>query len=128
MATISSHVLDSVIGTHAAGIRVECYSRSSNDTSDLLFDVVASAEGRISENILTSSTDTTTEYELVFHSADYYQSASLPDDGYQILNKVVLRITLPESDANYHLPIMLSPHSYSVWWSGNPDTAGKNKP
>jgi len=123
MATISSHVLDSVIGTHAAGIRVECYQRSSDGSSVILFDVFASAEGRVSESIDTSNTGKDTEYELVFHSAAYYQSASLPDDGYQILNKVVLRIVIPEPDATYHLPIMLSPHSYSVWWSGNPVTA-----
>ena len=123
MATISSHILDSVIGTHAAGIRVECYQRSSNGSSHRLFDVIASSEGRISKTIDTSNTDAGDEYELVFHSAAYYQSATLPDDGYQIMRKVVLRIELPEPDATYHLPIMLSPHSYSVWWSGNPVTA-----
>jgi len=123
MATISSHVLDSVIGTHAAGIRVECYQRSSSGSSVLLFDVVASAEGRLSQSIDNSNTDSGTEFELVFHSAAYYQSATLPDDGDQIMRKVVLRIELPEPEATYHLPIMLSPHSYSVWWSGNPVTA-----
>ncbi len=120
MAQISSHVLDSVIGTHASGIRVECYKKASDDTGQLIFDVVASAEGRISESVDTTGSDT--EFELVFHAADYYRSVQLPDDGYQILTKVVLRITLPEPGDSYHLPIMLSPHSYSVWWSGKPGT------
>ncbi len=124
MATISSHVLDSVIGTHAGGIRVQCFLKASDGGSQLLFDAVASAEGRVSEHIeLLDHSEA--EYELVFHSAEYYQSMPLPNDGYQILNKVVVRISIPEADATYHLPIMLSPHSYSVWWSGNPDVTKK---
>jgi len=120
MAIISSHVLDSLVGTHASGIRVECYQRTPDGKSTLVFDVEATLDGRISEAIEVVPD---AEYELVFHSADYYNSRQLPDDGYQIINSVVLRISMPNADANCHLPIMLSPHSYSVWWSGNPPVA-----
>ncbi len=87
----------------------------------MLFDVVASEEGRISQSI--GVMDANAEYELVFHSAEYYRSMQLPDDGYQILKEIVVRVVIPDPDCAYHLPIMLSPHSYSVWWSGNPDVA-----
>lgn len=117
MATVSSHVLDSVIGTHASGIRVVCYQRNADAQTTPIFDVCATAEGRISETVNVQSG---AEYEMVFHSADYYQSMQLPDDGFQVLKTVVVRIEMPVPDAKYHLPIMLSPHSYSVWWSGNP--------
>jgi len=120
MATISSHVLDSVIGTHASGIRVECYQRDKVGGSTLLFDVLASSDGRISETISANVAQTCKDLELVFHSADYYQSMQLPDDGFQVLKTIVVRIELPDPDEKYHLPIMLSPHSYSVWWSGKP--------
>lgn len=120
MATISSHVLDSVIGTHASGIRVECKRRSSDGSWRPVFNSVATVQGRISEDIDAAADRSDTEYELIFHSADYYQSQSLPDDGYQIMKKIVVRITLPDPADNYHLPVMLSPHSYSVWWSGKP--------
>lgn len=120
MATISSHVLDSVIGTHASGIRVKCYQRSKGGGSSLVFDVEASAQGRISENVEIKSTQECKDFELVFHSADYYQSMKLPEDGFQVLKTIVVRIELPDPEEQYHLPIMLSPHSYSVWWSGKP--------
>ncbi len=120
MASISSHVLDSVIGTHASGIQVECFHYSKNKALQQVFDVVATAEGRIAEKISTAGWGENPEIELVFHSADYYRGFALPDDGYQIMEKVVVRISLPDPDGSYHLPIMLSPHSYSVWWSGKP--------
>lgn len=120
MATVSSHVLDSVIGTHASGIRVVCYQRAANGSSTPVFDITATAEGRISETV---NAQPGAEYELVFHSADYYQSMQLPDDGYQVLKTIVVRIEMPDPEAKYHLPIMLSPHSYSVWWSGKPPAA-----
>jgi len=123
MAIISSHVLDSVIGTHASGIRVQCIRRTSNGQSEVVFNVVASDEGRISETVAVESDSTVQEYELVFHSADYYKKMQLPDDGYQVVSVIVVRLNLPDPDQKYHLPVMLSPHSYSVWWSGKPPAA-----
>jgi len=122
MATISSHVLDSVIGNHASHIRVECYRCSADGQSTRMFDVVASDEGRIAEtvDVAADKAGQETQYELVFHLADYYRKMQLPDDGYQVLQTVVVRISLPVADDKYHLPIMMSPHSYSVWWSGKP--------
>ncbi len=125
MGTLSSHVLDSVIGTHASGIRVECYQRLPNGSWTQVFDTQASDEGRISESVGTLEDPADTEYELVFHSKAYYERMTLPDDGYQIVNTVVVRVVLPEPDAKYHIPIMLSPHSYSVWWSGQPNASSR---
>ena len=120
MATISSHVLDSVIGTHAAQIRVQCFARSSNNQHQQIFDVIASDEGRISETFTMNDSNKNTDYDVVFHSAAYYKKLQLPDDGIQIVKTIVLRISLSDPEEKVHLPVMLSPHSYSVWWSGNP--------
>lgn len=118
MATISSHVLDSVIGSHAAGIQVQCYRRSASGEATLLFDKSANEQGRVSEAIDMPQSGDPADVELVFHSRQYFETQSLPDDGYQIMNVVVVRLSLPDPHANYHVPVMLAPHSYSVWWSG----------
>lgn len=120
MATISSHVLDSVIGTHAAGIRVECFRREHNGATMRVLDCHADEQGRICETLNFDQDDQHVQYELVFHAKAYFAKQALPDDGYQVLSAVVLRLDLPDAQGNYHLPIMLSPHSYSVWWSGAP--------
>lgn len=113
MAIISSHVLDSVIGDHARGIAVECV-RVSDRTS--LFSVFAGDDGRISENV---DIHPNTEVELLFNTARYFAGRNpLPADGGQILNAVVVRLQLPDANRKYHLPVVLSPHSYTLWWSG----------
>jgi len=119
MANISSHVLDSVAGTHAAGIRVECYRRDSSGNSALVFDVLANDQGRISEAVETWTHDTLVEYELVFHSKAYLKSTGITEEPGQIMETIVVRLSLMDADENYHVPIMLAPHSYSVWWSGS---------
>lgn len=115
MATISSHVLDSVTGTHAAGIRVSCLRRDINGATTVLFDKKACEQGRISESVDSSHAN---EIELIFHSRDYFAQRPTGGNAHQILNEVVVRLALPDDDGNYHCPVMLSPHSYSVWWSG----------
>ncbi len=115
MATISSHVLDSVIGDHAGGLRIQCYQINSPTDRNLLFDVVASGEGRIAEEIKVADSSSV---ELVFQSAEYFSSRGMSEQGIQIMPEVVVRLALPDSSAKYHIPVMLSPHSYSIWWSG----------
>lgn len=119
MATLSSHVLDSVSGDHASGIQVQCYLINSLTDRTLLFDVIASAEGRIAEEVDLSATSAAAPVvELVFQAAGYFGKFELADDGFQIMPQVVVRLALPDATARYHVPIMLSPHSYSIWWSG----------
>ncbi len=118
MATISSHVLDAVIGSHAAGIRVQCFRRNSPTEAALVFDVHANEQGRISETVEIPTGNPSADYELVFYSRDYFLNKHLPDDGFQIMEVVVIRLSLPDPAEKYHIPMMLAPHSYSVWWSG----------
>ncbi len=113
MATISSHVLDSVVGDHARAIAIDCIRVSDRS---VLFSSIANREGRISETV---AIEPSAEYELVFHTAAYFADRHpLPSDGGQILNCVVVRLQMPDPDGKYHIPVMISPHSYNIWWSG----------
>lgn len=110
-------MLDSQAGTHAAGIRVQCIRRDSAGASQVLFDKHADDQGRISERVEVLNVNEPMDYELVFHSKAYFQNIEFQENAWQILPVVVIRLTLPDAAGNYHIPMMLSPHSYSVWWS-----------
>ena len=73
MATVSSHVLDSVRGTHASGIRVQLYRRFVDAPSELVFDRKADPEGRVSEEVEVEKATREAEYELVFHNGAYFE-------------------------------------------------------
>ena len=114
MATISSHVLDSVIGDHAKQIGIDCF-RIKGEQRESVFSVIANEEGRIVENVKGHVAGDV--YEVVFKSADYFASQPNTSPSRQIMHEIVVRFTIPEQEERIHIPIMLSPHAYSVWWS-----------
>ncbi len=115
MATVSSHILDSVTGGSAAGIRARLFHCDRDAGKTLVFDVFADVEGRICESF--DSGGASGDYELILHSADYF-SRFMPDtNDWSIVQSVVVRFVMPAPATRCHIPILLSPHSYSVWWS-----------
>ena len=115
MAMVSSHVLDSVSGAHAAGIRCQLF-RLEGDRRRPVFDVSADTEGRFAERVELGEADRGAEFELVIHGADYFaaQGRALQSP----VRTVVLRFTMDDDTRRYHLPVMLAPHAYSACWSG----------
>jgi 5-hydroxyisourate hydrolase len=116
MATISSHVLNSVDGTHADGLRVQCWRLLDDGSRELAFTVNSGADGRIGAEVDVDPNDPGREYELVFHTGEYFDAHGPAEDP-RIMRSVVFRITMPDADAKYHMPIIASPHGYSTWWS-----------
>jgi len=111
MAIVSSHILDSVSGASAGGIRCELFQLMDDSSRQAIFDVLADHEGRISETLDIDSTNLGCEFELVMHAADYFSEPTA------VVRTVVIRFVTNDIDKRYHLPVMLSPHSYSTWWS-----------
>lgn len=108
--TVSSHILDSTTGGSAIGIRVQLFTLASDGSRQCLLDTRASDEGRVVEAFDIASE---TECELVFHSASFFGSSA----DCSPVQQAVLRFTTRTDQTRYHLPVMLAPHSYSVWWS-----------
>ena len=117
MATISSHALNSVDGSHAAGIAVALYRIGPSDAREVVFETATDAGGRISETLAADSVDASAQYEMVLRIGDYFADQGLVEEGSQIVSDVVVRFAMPDPEARYHIPLMLSPHSYAVWWS-----------
>ena len=116
MATISSHVLDSIIGDHAKYIRIECIKISADGGRTGLFNTIANEQGRIAETVAVED-EKDVKYELIFHSAEYFSNQPDTPKSDQIMPEIVVRFLIPNPDGKIHIPVMLSPHSYSTWWS-----------
>jgi len=113
MATVSSHILDSVAGTHAAGVRCQLFQLG--ETRQLLFDIEADDQGRIAESVELDESNRGAEFELVVHGADYFARRSLA--AASVVRCIVIRFVMDDDTKRYHLPVMLAPHSSSTWWS-----------
>lgn len=116
MATISSHVLNAVDGSHAAGVRVECFRLGDDGPAEPVFSVTSAEDGRIAATADVDGADEGRVYELVFHVGEYFDRDG-PAEEARIMPTIVLRLRMPDPDARYHVPVIASPHGYSVWWS-----------
>lgn len=117
MATITSHVLNAVNGTHAGEVRVECRRITDDDRVEPVFSVQSGEDGRIAGTVDVDGTDEGRVYELVFHTGEYFDGEGFAEPA-RIMPEIVFRLRLPDPDARYHVPVIVSPHGYSVWWSG----------
>jgi 5-hydroxyisourate hydrolase len=54
-------------------------------------------------------------YELLFHAGDYFQSVGTAAANPPFLDVVPIRFTLAEADGHYHVPLLVSPWSYSTY-------------
>ena len=116
MATVSSHILDSITGHSAVGIKVELFRLGDAGEGERLFEVTADQDGRISEAVDIDPAQREARYELVFHSADYFKHTA-HSPAQQTQDVVVVRMAMPDADKRYHIPLVLSPHAYTIWWS-----------
>ena len=114
MAIISSHTLNGMNGTHAGGIPVRLINITKNSE---IFSTNIDNNGRLEKNVDLSLTDATDKFELLFDTGIYWNSLGLSASDNQIISEVVLRFSMPNKNARYHMPVILSPNSYSMWSS-----------
>jgi len=117
MAAITTHILNSVLGTHAGGVGVSLLRIEPSGARVTIFERETDAGGRLAQTLNIASEHAGAEYELVFQSGRYFAAQGLPEPAMQILNDVVIRFSMPDQNGSYHIPLMLAPNSYSVWWS-----------
>ena len=115
MATLSSHILNGVDGTHAGGICVTLFRLEDNIE---MFSSTTDEGGRLSQVIDLADADANAIYQLVFETGLYWKSHAVDTVDGQIIEEVVLRFKMPDNAATYHRPIILSPNAYSLWASG----------
>ena len=114
MAIISSHTLNGMNGTHAGGFPVRLINITKNSE---IFSTSMDNNGRLEKNVDLSLTNATDKFELIFDTGVYWNSLGLSASDNQIISEVGLRFSMPNKNARYHMPVILSPNSYSIWSS-----------
>ncbi len=117
MPIISSHVLDSLTGRDAAGIRVRCQRLAPAMEPQMVAEARAGDDGRIAIEVDTAADVPGTRYEVVFFSAEYFATGQRSDEISSLINEVVVRLDLSTVSQRCHVPMMIAPHNHSVWWS-----------
>lgn len=112
---LSTHVLDTMHGTPAAGMGVELY-RLEGEAPTLLARLQLNADGRNPGGpLLDDATLRKGRYRLVFDVAAYFRArgVALPEPPF--LDRVALDFGIAQTGQHYHVPLLVSPWSYSTY-------------
>ena len=109
MTTFSSHLLNSVNGTHANGVKVTINQINSSGVKKIFLETETDEGGRILKDFELSKDDCTCDYEMVCKTADYFSEK-------KIVSEIIVKFKMEDPKRKYHLPIIISPNGYSIWW------------
>jgi 5-hydroxyisourate hydrolase len=114
MGKLTTHVLDTSLGGPAAGMAVSLY-RLDGANAVRLKDIRLNADGRADAPLLADASLSSGRYRLVFNVAAYFkaQGAVLPQPPF--LDEVPLDFGIADTAAHYHVPLLVSPWSYSTY-------------
>src|SRR5689334_11158875 len=116
MIGLTTHVLDAVHGAGAAGVRVDL-SILDGGHYRLLRTVHTRENGRAE---LLGEEMAIGEYEIVFAVADYFRrrGIAMPDPSF--FEEVPVRFGIADARRHYHVPLIASPWTYSIYRGGLP--------
>ncbi|HVL72822.1 MAG TPA: hydroxyisourate hydrolase [Beijerinckiaceae bacterium] len=114
MGRLSTHVLDTFHGRPAAGVRVVLV-RLDGGTREPVAQAVTNADGRTDAPLMAGEAFRPGRYELVFHVGAYFRDkgVALPEPAF--LDEVPVRFGLAEEAGHYHVPLLVTPWSYSTY-------------
>ena len=48
---------------------------------------------------------------MIINSGKYFRNTS------EIINSISVKFKMKDSEKKYHIPLIISPNGYSIWWS-----------
>ena len=112
MTKLTTHCLDTYSGKPAAGIKVDIFAVSGK--KEKINSITLNNNGRSDKALLEGSNFKEGEYELVFFVGDYFKNiTNLPKTPF--LNEVIIKFGISNSKEHYHVPLLVSPWSYSTY-------------
>lgn len=111
---LSTHVLDTMHGCPAAGMAVSFY-RTEGDHATLLRQLVLNSDGRTDAPLFDNASLQAGTYRLTFDVGAYFRArgVALPEPNF--LDRVSLDFGVAHVDQHYHVPLLVSPWSYSTY-------------
>jgi 5-hydroxyisourate hydrolase len=114
---LSTHVLDTMHGTPAAGMQVALFTTGAPDgAATLVKTLVLNADGRNPDGLLFDNQSLSIgTYRLVFSVAAYFRACGVDLPEPPFLDLVSLDFGVADLSQHYHVPLLVSPWSYSTY-------------
>ncbi|MGA0610196.1 hydroxyisourate hydrolase [Caldimonas sp. KR1-144] len=114
MGKLTTHVLDTMHGSPAAGMAVALYRLGANGAEPVKT-LTLNQDGRADAPLLEGAALLPGRYRLVFSVGSYFRArgAALPEPPF--LDEVPLDFGIADASAHYHVPLLASPWAYSTY-------------
>lgn len=115
MGKLTTHVLDTMNGSPAAGMAVTLYRIDGSGQAVTLKALALNEDGRADGPLLEGAALQAGRYRLVFGVAAYFKARGvhLPEPAF--LDQVPLDFGVADTTAHYHVPLLASPWAYSTY-------------
>jgi 5-hydroxyisourate hydrolase len=110
---LTTHVLDTAHGRPAAKMRIELHRLERGEKIPLA-DTITNSDGRTAAPMLEGDAMKSGKYRLLFHVGAYFTAGGSADGG-KFLDVVPILFLIEDANANYHVPLLVSPWSYSTY-------------
>ncbi len=115
MGHLSTHVLDTAHGCPAAGMRVQL-QRVGAGGATTVKTVVLNADGRNGDGpMLDAGSMAVGQWRLLFEVSAYFKSRGVDLPEPPFLDVVALDFGIADAAGHYHVPLLVSPWSYSTY-------------
>lgn len=111
---LTTHVLDTARGVPGAGIALTLYA-VDGASRRVLTQARTNANGRTDVPLLDGAAVAAGTYELVFETAAYFRAAGVALADPPFLDAITLRFAIADAAAHYHVPLLVSPWSFSTY-------------
>ena len=116
MGRLSTHVLDTVSGRPANNVAIELRRLPHERDAGPLARAVTNADGRTDAPLLSGADLLPGVYEITVHVGDYFKAQGTPGlADPPFLDAVPIRFTVADADGHYHVPLLVTPWSYSTY-------------
>ena len=113
MTKLTTHVLDVYSGKPGKGINVELFFINNTERKKIN-SIKLNDDGRANSPLVEGENFVKGKYELVFYIGDYFKNTSSVSD-LPFLDDVIIRFGISDPTQHYHVPLLVSPWSYSTY-------------
>ena len=111
---LSTHVLDTHGGHPAAGVAIELFELSGGKCRSIA-SATTNRDGRTDAPLIGGQPVPIARYELRFHVADYFTRRAVLQNDPPFLDVVPVQFAVAEPEGHYHVPLLVTPWSYSTY-------------
>lgn len=113
---LTCHVLDTQNGCPAEGMRIHLHRLSPPEHAGFVKEFITNNDGRLDGGpALKGEEFIVGTYEWTFYAGDYFARKNAKTSGVPFLNEIPLRFGIDDPAEHYHVPLLVSPWSYSTY-------------